>query len=162
MKKNLKNCIKSSFFILAISLTAILWITSLIEITVKLLSGIAVSNVVLAIAGRLLTDLESVLLLAVLLYPVNFLFGYFKKPFAQTAIHIIFSLLVIMQFAMAKYNLSTLLHFIADYFDVSLNDMFTNIKASDAPSILYFAPFIFFPIFYNFIENRFAKLRVNK
>jgi lipoteichoic acid synthase len=162
MKKNLKNCIKSSFFTLAISLIAILWITSLIEITVKLLSGMAVSNVVLAIGYRLLIDLESVLLIAVLLYPMYFLFGYFKKPLAQTAIHIIFSLLVIMQFAMAKYNLSTLLHFSADFFGVSLNDMFINIKASGTPSILYFVPFMFFPIFYNIIENQFAKLRVKK
>jgi hypothetical protein len=103
MKKNLK-IVLNQHFLHSISLVAILWITSLIEITAKLLSGMAVSNVIMAIGYRLLADLESVLLIAVLIYPLYFLFRYFKKPLAQTAIHIIFSLLVIVQFAMAKYN----------------------------------------------------------
>jgi hypothetical protein len=77
MKKNLK-IVLNQHFLHSISLVAILWITSLIEITVKLLSGMAVSNVIMAIGYGLLADLESVLLIAVLIYPLYFLFRYFK------------------------------------------------------------------------------------
>ncbi|MCW2119829.1 hypothetical protein [Flavobacterium sp. 7A] len=160
MKKSLQNCIKSTFITLAISLIATLWIISLFEITIKLLSGMTVSNVIMAIGYRLLTDLGSVLLIAILLYPLYFIFGYFEKTIAQMAIHVIFSLLVIVQFAMAKYNLSTLVNFSVDLFGFSFKDMFSNVNVIDSPSIFYFIPFMFFPIFFLLIEKFLFKLSI--
>jgi hypothetical protein len=59
---------------------------------------------------------------------------------------------------MAKYNF-LLYYILVLTFGVSLNDMFTNIKASGTPSVLYFVPFMF-SIFYNFVENQFSKLHL--
>lgn len=161
MDKNIQNYDKSSFITLAISLVITIWTISFFEIIVKLLYSINVPNIILAVGYRLLLDIISVLLIVVFIYPIYYVFGYLKKPLVQMILNIVFSLLVIIQFAMTKYNFTTLINISADYFGFSYDDVFTNSTTSNSPSIFYFIPFIFFPFFYMMTERYFSNLVIS-
>ncbi|MCG9790988.1 hypothetical protein [Flavobacterium algicola] len=158
MKKNLQLCIKSSFFTLAISLIVTLWISSLFEVISKIFSGVSASNILMSFGFSVLADIESVLLIAILLYPIYFLFGYLKKPIAQMSIHILFSLLVIAQFALAKYQYTNFVNLGADFFGYSFDNLLSNVSGAESISIFYLIPFMFFPISYLMIEKYFSNI----
>lgn len=162
MKKNLQFCIKSSFFTLAISLIVTLWISRLFEVISKIFSGISASNILMSFGYSVLADIQAVLLIGILLYPVYLLFGYFKQPLAQMAIHILFSILVIIQFVLVKYlninfdNLGT------DLFISTFQNLLVNVSDAESISIIYLIPFMFFPISYLIIEKYFSNLSYTK
>lgn len=160
MKKKLQNCIKSSFFTLAISLIVTLWVSSFFEIIFKIFSGLPASKILISFGYTLLADIESVLLIGILLYPFYYLFGYFKQFLAQMTVHIMFSLLVIIQFALAKYQFTNLVNLGADFFGFSLENMNINVSSTEVVSIIYFIPFMFIPISYIIIEKYLSRLSI--
>ena len=163
MKKKLQTCIKSSFFTLAISLIVTLWVISLFEIFSKIFSGMSASTILISFGYTVLADIESVLLIGILLYPIYYLFGYFQTFLAQMAVHILFSLLVIIQFALAKYQFTTLVNLGADLFGFPLENLHITIARTESSlSIIYFIPFMFIPISYMMTEKYLSKFSINK
>ncbi len=146
----IKDQLKNSFSYLYLSLSLILtfWLISFFEIISKSINGIHLDNIVVAILFKLMNDFWTGLIISLLFYPLFLVLGYAKKPWDSIAIKVLFSLLVIGQFALTKYHLTTLVNLGADFLGYSIDDMFTTVTASESLSIIYFIPFIIFPLLY--------------
>jgi phosphoglycerol transferase MdoB-like AlkP superfamily enzyme len=125
-------------------------------------NGIQLSNVLTILSFKLLNDFWTVLIISVVIYPLYLLLGSIKKNWAITITKVIFCLIVVGQFALTKYHLTTLVNLGSDFLGYSIDDMFTTVTASQSLSFLYFIPFVLFPILYLFINKYVSKLVLNK
>ncbi|WP_366182460.1 sulfatase-like hydrolase/transferase [Flavobacterium ovatum] len=152
----------SSYLYLSLSLILTFWLISLFEIFSKMANGIELSNIITAFSFKLLNDFWTVLIISALIYPLFLLLGYIKKPWDIVSIKVIFGLIIIGQFALTKYHLTTLVNLGADFLGYSIDDMFTTVTASESLSILYFVPFILFPLLYLVINKYTSKYVLTK
>ncbi|WP_369752297.1 sulfatase-like hydrolase/transferase [Flavobacterium sp. WC2409] len=151
IKSFLNNCFP--YIYLTISLVIAFWFITAFEIYNKATNGINITNTTTTLFYKLLNDFGIALLIGVFFFPVYMLFYYVRKPWSVIVIKIIFSLLIIGQFALVKYNLTTLVNLGADILGYSYSDMYTTVTASESLSYLYFIPFIIFPLLYLGINN---------
>tara|TARA_R110000868_G_scaffold401085_1_gene676388 strand:+ start:4221 stop:6650 length:2430 start_codon:yes stop_codon:yes gene_type:complete len=154
IKSFLNNCFP--YFYLTISLVIAFWFITAFEIYTKVTNGINLTNITTTFFYKLLNDFGIALLIGVFFFPVYILFYYVRKPWSVIVIKLIFSLLIIGQFALVKYNLTTLVNLGADILGYSYSDMYTTVTASESLSYLYFIPFIIFPLLYLGINNLFV------
>ncbi|WP_418262716.1 sulfatase-like hydrolase/transferase [Flavobacterium faecale] len=157
MKTNEQVNDKSSFFSLSYSFLLTFWIITLFEIVSKITSGIEISNFFITLIYKLFHDFGTVTIITLVCFPIYLVVAYFRKSWALFLIKIIFSLLVIGQFALTKYHLTTLVNLGADFLGYSFDDMFTTVTASESLSILYFIPFVIFPIAFLSIHKYFGQ-----
>jgi phosphoglycerol transferase MdoB-like AlkP superfamily enzyme len=151
-----------SYAYLSLSLLLSFWTITLFEFVVKLTSGIVIPNLLTSFFYRLGNDLGTTVLIALFFFPIYFLLNYIKEYLSITVIKIIFLLLVVAQFALTKYYLTTLVNLGADLLGYSFADMFTTVTASESLSVVYFIPFILFPIFFIVAYKKISKITINK
>ena len=154
IKSFLNNCFP--YIYLTISLVIVFWFITVFEIYNKITNGINLQSTTITFFYKLLNDFGIALLIGLLFFPVYAIFYHIRKPWSVVVIKIIFSLLIIGQFALVKYNLTTLVNLGADILGYSYNDMYTTVTASESLSLLYFIPFIIFPFLYLGINNLFV------
>ena len=140
----LTNCFPHAY--LTISLILTFWFISAYEIYTKVTNGISIPNVSTTLFYKLVNDFGVGLLIGLVSFPIYILFYYIRKSWSLTAIKLLFILVVIGQFALIKYNLTTLVNLGADILGYSINDMYTTVTASESISYLYFIPFLVFPL----------------
>lgn len=147
---NFKDQFKNSFKYLYLTLSLILtfWLLSLFEIAMTLTNGPAVQNIVSTIIYKLLNDFGTGLIIGIVFYPLYLACFFIKKPYDQYPIKILFASIVIGQFALVKYSLTTLINLGADILGYSVDDMYTTVTASEQLSFIYFVPFVLFPMLY--------------
>jgi phosphoglycerol transferase MdoB-like AlkP superfamily enzyme len=160
IKEQLRSSL--SYIYLSISLIITFWFISIFEIFSKLTSGIQISNFITVFAYKLLNDFWTGLVIGLLFYPLYLTLAFFKKPWDVILIKVVFSLIIIGQFALIKYHLTTLVNLGADFLGYSIDDMFTTVTASESLSILYFIPFVLFPILYLGVNKYVTKKIANK
>jgi phosphoglycerol transferase MdoB-like AlkP superfamily enzyme len=160
----IKPILKTSIPYLNLSLALVFafWSISLYEIISKIASGITIPNSAFALVFKLLNDLWAALLIICLCYPLYLVISLLKKRWELVVLQCIFCLVVVVQFALTKYHLTTLVYLGADFLGYSFSDMFTTVTASESLSILYFIPFVLFPVLFLFIHKKISKLSVNK
>jgi len=134
-----------SYGYLCFSMAITFWFISVFEILAKFYAGIKSTNSI-AFFYKIINDFWTVVLISVLFLPLYLILHYSKKTWKDTPFKIIFTLIVIVQFALTKYHLTTLVNLGADFLGYSPDDMYTTVTASETFSILYFVPFIVFPI----------------
>lgn len=137
----------SNYIYLIFSLILTFWLITIFEIFSIVSNGIEV-QVASTLTFKLINDLWTGIIIGLLLLPLYLAFIYIKKPFNDIAIKILFCLIVIGQFALVKYSLTTLINLGADILGYSMGDMYTTVTASESLSYLYFFPFILFPMVY--------------
>lgn len=146
-----------SYGYLCFSMAITFWLISIFEILAKLYAGIKSTNNI-ALFYKIINDFWTVLLISLLFLPLYFILHYSKKTWKDIPFKIIFTLIIIIQFALTKYHLTTLVNLGADFLGYSPDDMYTTVTASETFSILYFVPFIVFPILFwkinKFISNK--------
>lgn len=138
-----KNIFDYSYLCLSMAIT--FWLISIFEIIAKMYIGIKISNIGTTIVYKLINDFATVLSIGLLCLPLYLIF-YFITKGKDSIIKIIFTVIIIGQFALTKYHLTTLVNLGADFLGYSSSDMFITITASESFSILYFVPFIAFPV----------------
>jgi lipoteichoic acid synthase len=151
-----------SYAYLTLSLVFSFWIITIFEYIAKLISGIVIPNLVTSFIYRLCNDFGTGILIALLFFPIYFLLKYVKDSLRITIIKIIFSIIIVAQFALTKYHLTTLVNLGADILGYSFADMFTTVTASESLSVLYFIPFILCPIFFIIVYKKISKTTINK
>lgn len=151
-----------SYAYLTLSLVFSFWIITIFEYVAKLISGIVIPNLVTSFIYRLCNDFGTGILIALLFFPIYFLLKYVKDSLRITIIKIIFSIIIVAQFALTKYHLTTLVNLGADILGYSFADMFTTVTASESLSVLYFIPFILCPIFFIIVYKKISKTTINK
>ena len=154
IKTFFKNCFP--YVYLTISLVIAFGLISVFEIYSKVSNGIKLPNVASVLYYQLLNDFSSGILIGLLFFPIFMLFYFIRKPWSVTVIKVIFSLLIIGQFALVKYNLTTLVNLGADVLGYSFSDMYTTVTASESLSFFYFIPFIVCPLLFLGINNLFV------
>lgn len=152
----------SSYTYLTLSLVLSFWIITIFEYVAKLSSGIVIPNLITSFVYRLCNDFGTAILIALIFFPIYFLLKYAKNSSRITIIKIVFSLVIVAQFALTKYNLTTLVNLGADILGYSFADMFTTVTASESVSVLYFIPFILFPLFFIIVYKKISKTTLNK
>ena len=162
MNSNLKSKIPFKYIFLCFSMAIVFWLISFFEIASKIYSGIKIPNIGLLIGYKIINDFITVLITSLLILPVYFLLQYSIKIRRDTIIKILFTLIITVQFALTKYHLTTLVNLGADFLGYSNADMYTTVSASEKFSILYFVPFIVFPLLFWSINNNISKKINNK
>jgi phosphoglycerol transferase MdoB-like AlkP superfamily enzyme len=140
----IENGIRYAYALLALTLT--FWLISLFEIYSKISSGIQIENVTQTLCFQFVNDFWTTLIIGLLFFPLYVAISLFNKKAASIFIKTIFCLIVIGEYALIKYNLTTLIYLGADIMGYSFDDMYLTVMASESMSFLYFLPFIIFPI----------------
>jgi len=150
------------YIYLTFSLIVSFWAISLFELIMTVSNGLEQTNLTTTFGYKLLNDFWAGLGISLLLSPLYFLFFFIKKPIGNILIKVLFCVIIIGQFALVKYHLTTLVNLGADFLGYSLNDMSATVKASEAFSLLYFLPFVMLPLLFlgiNYIFNKFTNER---
>ncbi|AWG23363.1 hypothetical protein FFWV33_18420 [Flavobacterium faecale] len=138
----------------------ILWFISFFESVVGLFSDASFSTSVFKFGYKILADFESVVIVSLIIFPFHYLTSYLKMPLVQMMINIVFAVLVILQFTLAKYHFTSVVNFGADLIGFPPKNLFAG--ASDNISVFYLIPFAFLPIFYTSVEDYLSKIAVGK
>lgn len=137
-----------NYGIFCLSMLFVFWLISLFEIVTKINSGIEIHNTSLSLIYKLVNDFWTVFIISILFFPLYLILVYTKRKWSDLLIKILFTIIVISQFALTKYHLTTLVNLGADFLGYSTEDMFTTVTASEKFSIVYFIPFLLFPVLF--------------
>ncbi|MFC5683981.1 sulfatase-like hydrolase/transferase [Flavobacterium sp. MAHUQ-51] len=146
-----------SYGYLCLSMLTVFWLISLFEIVAKSFTGIEITNTFLTLVYKLINDFTTTLVISLIGLPIYFILNLKSEKWANLIFKILFTLIVIGQFALTKYHLTTLVNLGADFLGYSLDDMYITVTASESFSILYFVPFILFPVLFWWITKYFSK-----
>lgn len=152
----------STYVYLTISVIITFWLLSLFEIYATLSDGSINQNIKIAVVYKLLNDFWAGIVIGSLFIPLYFVLRYIKKPVQVLFIKVLFALVIIIQFALVKYSITTHINLGADLLGYSFDDMYTTVTASESLSIFYFLPFIIMPLLYlgiNFLLKKFTNGR---
>lgn len=148
MKFSLPNKDFYSYAYLTVSLICSFWIISILELYLSTSSGFKTHNLGTVILFKFLNDFWSGLLIGVFLFPLLFLINLVTKKRSLMIMKALFILFVIIQFSLVKYSLTTLLNLGADILGYSFSDIFSTVSVSESISVMYFFPFLIFPILF--------------
>lgn len=151
-----KNFYKYACVILALTVT--FWFISFLEVT---LSKAITENILSTLLFKIINDFWAVLVIGILLLPVYLLIFELTKKHALNIIKTICLIIILGQFALVKYSLTTLLNLGADLLGYSFTDITNTVSASESVSITYFIPFIVFPILF-FLLIKLVEHKINK
>ncbi|MGM5469425.1 sulfatase-like hydrolase/transferase [Flavobacteriaceae bacterium LMO-SS05] len=135
---------------LIIGLIVTFWLMSLFEL---IMLKSEETNVMLAVVLKLTNDFWSGLIIGLLLFPVFVLCQIVLKNAAIGILKVLVVMLVLIQFSLVIYSLTTLVNLGADLLGYSLNDISATITSSVSFSILYFLPFIVFLLVFLFAQK---------
>jgi hypothetical protein len=167
--KKFKNILNNSYFnnnyvyiYLTFSLIVTFWLLSLFEVYATGANYSENQNIGTTLVYKLLNDFWSGIGIGLLFIPFYFALLYIKKPLEVVLIKVLFALVIIIQFALVKYSLTTHINLGADLLGYSIDDMYTTVTASESLSLLYFLPFIIMPLLYlgiNYLLNKYTNGR---
>ena len=159
--KNFSNY-NYKYIYLSFSLIISFWAISLFEFIMTASNGLEQTNLTASLGYKLINDFWAGLGIYLLFFLLYLLFFFIKKPIGNLIIKVLFSIIIIAQFALVKYYLTTLVNLGADLLGYSLDDMSATVKASESFSFLYFLPFVMFPLLFlgiNYAFNKFTNER---
>ncbi|MBA4277474.1 LTA synthase family protein [Flavobacterium sp.] len=148
-----------AYIYLTFSIIIAFWILSLFEI---ISNDSENQNIGVSIVYKLMNDFWAGVVIGLLFVPLYLVFLYIKKPLEVVFIKVFFALILIIQFALVKYSLTTHINLGADLLGYSFDDMYTTVTASESLSLLYFLPFIIMPLLYlgiNYVLKKFTNGR---
>jgi phosphoglycerol transferase MdoB-like AlkP superfamily enzyme len=141
-KINKKN---RKYILLCFSLMLTFWMISLYEYSTVFFSGKEVPAFFKFFSFKFLNHFFTILFIFILFLPFYYLLAKKKTKIGLLVIKIIFVLLIIIEFSLTKYSLTTLLNLGADLLGYSLDDIYLTVTSSENTSFLYFIPFLIFP-----------------
>jgi len=144
MKVNiqLKEIYKYGYLILA--LIASFWLISLFEVYLISAKGIKIPSVFSTIIYKLVNDYWTGLIIGLILFPIYIFINLFNKKSGNIFIQVLFIIIVIGQFSLVQYSLTTFLNLGADLLGYSYDDITTTVSSSVTFSVGYFVPYIIF------------------
>ena len=136
-KDNLNNYVK-----LTLSLIFVFWILSIYEvISLKALED----SFLFVLVYKLVNDFWCGLIIGVLCFPLFLFIQSIRKKIAFTVLKVIFAVLIIVQYSLIKYSLTTLINLGADLLGYSLDDISSTVSTSESASLSNFLPFVYLP-----------------
>ena len=138
---------------LILSLIGSFWLISLFEL---IMAKSTQTPFILALLYKLINDFWGGLIIGLLVFPLCLIINKFAKKQVFNIIKVLFVIIVIIQFSLVKYSLTTLLNLGADLLGYSLDDIFNTVSSSESFSIAYFIPFIVFPVLFFLVQRLLA------
>ena len=151
MKINLKTEHFNNYIKLTFALVFAFWMLSIYEVfNIK----IKQESFLLTLFLKFINDFWCVIIIGFVVFPLFFLINNFKEKLALNVILTLFIFLVLGQFSLIKYSLTTLINLGADLLGYSLDDISSTVSTSESITIFYFLPFIIFPaiLFVSFVS----------
>lgn len=136
------------YLILIWALLLTFWILSTFEVYNIAANRVGFENGLSYLGFKLINDFWTVVILGFLFLPLYALFLLFKNNFGNIIFKFLFIVIIVGQFALVKYSLTTLLNLGADLLGYSWNDMYTTVTATESFSFLYFLPYFIFPVIF--------------
>lgn len=146
------------YIYLLLSLIISFWAINLFTFFITSTNGMEQANLGTSLGYKLLNDFWTGLGIGLLFFPLYLLFYFIKNSVGNIIIKMLFILIVIGQFALVKYNLTTHVNLGTDILGYSLDDMSTTVAVSESFSFMYFFPFIMFSMLFLGINYTFNKL----
>ena len=144
------------YIYLIISLLGVFLLMSLYDLIMT--SSISDSpNIGAVILYHFLNDFWTVIIIGLLFTPFYVLLVLLSKKLAITFFKLLFLILVIAQFSLIKYSLTTRVNLGTDLLGYSIDDIKMTISSSESFSWFYFLPFIILPVLFfgfNYLLNR--------
>lgn len=144
MKLSFKKNDLLNYVYLTIALIFAYWVIGVYEISMSKSLG-ENDNLGLALLYKVLNDFWTGIFVGILFSPLYLIVNLWSRKVATIIISILFSVLVIVQFSLVKYSLTTLINLGADVLGYSFDDAFNTVASSESISFTYFLPFIIFP-----------------
>ncbi len=145
MKINLKNKEFYKYSYLLIALLITFWAISIFEV----FSATAVfTNLGESILYKIINDYWFVFFAGILFFPVYALLRILNKLVSTIVIQLVFVFLVLIQFGLIKYFLTTLINLGADILGYSYDDISTTVSSSVSFSVGYFVPYVLFVVLF--------------
>ncbi|WP_111307755.1 sulfatase-like hydrolase/transferase [Confluentibacter sediminis] len=141
MKLNFKNEDIHKYACATISLLIVFWSISLFEV----LSTKSTSTNILF---KIVNDFWTCVFIGLILLPLYIFLIIIIKKYALILVNTIYVLLILGQFSLVKYSLTTMLNLGADILGYSFDDAFSTVSVSESISVTYFIPFIVFPLLF--------------
>ena len=142
---------------LTISLAITFGLSSLFETYSKVSHGIAIPDIGLEITYKLVNDFWSAIIVSVVLLPLFLLFSLLRKSFSIRAMTMLFTAIVLAQFALVTYSTTTHVNLGADLLGYSFSDMYLAVSSSETFSLMFFLPFIIIPLIFWAINSAFTR-----
>jgi hypothetical protein len=124
------------------------WLISLYEYSSILFSGKETPAFLQYIGFKFLNHFFTILFIFLLFWPFFYLLSKKKTKIGLLVIKIVFVILIIIEFSLTKYSLTTLLNLGADLLGYSFDDIYLTVTSSESTSVLYFITFLIFPILF--------------
>jgi lipoteichoic acid synthase len=147
-----------TYILLLIALLVTFWFISFFEVFSIIFKGMKVNNFGLMILYKLLNDFWTSFFIGLILLPFFLLFNAFIKKHWILFFQILFSVIIIIQFSLVKYSLTTLLNLGADLLGYSFNDITLTVSSSESMSLVYFVPFMLAISVFFILNKVFSKL----
>ena len=114
---------------LTLSLIGSFWLISLFEL---IMAKSTQTPFILALLYKLINDFWGGLIIGLLVFPLCLIINKFAKKQVFNIIKVLFVIIVIIQFSLVKYSLTTLLNLGADLLGYSLDDIFNTVSSSES------------------------------
>ncbi|OYX25900.1 MAG: sulfatase [Flavobacteriales bacterium 32-35-8] len=142
MKINLKTEHFNNYIKLTFALIVAFWVLSVYEVANTPTNP---EPFLLTLSLKFINDFWCGIVIGIIVYPLFFLINNFKEKLALNVVLSLFIVLVLGQFSLVKYSLTTLLNLGADLLGYSFDDVSSTVSTSESVTIFYFLPFIIFP-----------------
>lgn len=136
------------YILLCFSLLITFYLISIYELSVTFFSGKEVDNLFQLLVFKLFNHFYTLLFIFLIVLPVYYFISLKKERLAIVITKVIFVLLVLIEFSLTKYSLTTLINLGADLLGYSLDDIYLTVTSSESTSFIYFIPFLIFPVLF--------------
>jgi len=148
MEFSIKKSKIYSYVFLTLALICAFWFISLYELYFSKEAGIVFESFGSALLYKFVNDFWTGLIIAVIIGPIFYIIQRFSIKAAFITVCIFFIGLIILQFSLVKYSLTTLINLGADILGYSYDDITSTVSASESASITSLLPFIVFPLLF--------------
>ncbi|NQW36442.1 MAG: sulfatase-like hydrolase/transferase [Flavobacteriales bacterium] len=154
MKSTPQKLFVKGYIYTCLALLCTFLLISLFELYMMFSNGIKVPNFGVTLLYKLINDVYTSILIGMVLFPFHVLFFFIFKKQRVKLITVFFVFVVVVQFALVAYSLTTLLNLGADVLGYSIHDVYATVSSSsEATSLFSLFLLVLFPMVF-LILNR--------
>lgn len=158
MIRDLLKKIPINYLKIILALIVTFWLLSLGEVFLQVQKEKTLLVTLKLIAFKFLNDTWTVLLIALMYFPILLLLNLGKKKYGQIVFVILALLLILVNLSLVNYSLTTLMNLGADLLGYSVDDIIKTVSSQQSSaSLISYSPFLIFPLLFLLIKYFFNK-----
>jgi lipoteichoic acid synthase len=154
MKSTPQKLFVKGYVYVCLALLCTFLLISLFELYMMLSNGVKVPNFGITLLYKFINDVYTSILIGMVLFPFHVLFFFILKKQRVKLITVFFVFVVVVQFALVTYSLTTLLNLGADVLGYSIHDVYATVSSSsEATSLFSLFLLVLFPMVFLIINR---------